>query len=146
MERTQLSKIYLLRGVRKCIRSWIEPSLTPAILKERELRSRNIVTKLTVTLFLNSILDRDLNLQISSLGLYHMCYPGSIDGTGLNLPLKNNAMQALWSVTLSVIIWPLANLFSSCFRLLTVIKTYMKRTKVPAMGLKEVWNTIKWKS
>ena len=46
------------------------------------------------------------DLQISSLTLYHLSYPCSIDSTGLNLPLESNAMQALWSVTLSVIIWP----------------------------------------
>jgi hypothetical protein len=32
-----------------------------------------------------------------------MSYPGSIDGTALNLPLESNAIQALWSVTLSSI-------------------------------------------
>ena len=46
------------------------------------------------------------DLQISSLALYHLSYPGLIDGTGLNLPLEMNAIQALWSVTLSVTIWP----------------------------------------
>ena len=39
-----------------------------------------------------------------SLVLYHLSYPGSVDGTGLNLPLESNSMQAFWSVTLSVII------------------------------------------
>ena len=28
-----------------------------------------------------------------------LSYPGSIDGTGLNIPLESNAIQALWSVT-----------------------------------------------
>ena len=37
------------------------------------------------------------DLQISSLALYHLNYPGSIDGTALNLLLENNAIQALWS-------------------------------------------------
>ena len=40
----------------------------------------------------------------TSLALYHLRYPGSIDCTGLNLPFDSNAMQALWSVTLSVTI------------------------------------------
>ena len=34
-----------------------------------------------------------LELQISSLAIYHLSYPGSIDGTGLNIPLENNGMQ-----------------------------------------------------
>ena len=42
------------------------------------------------------------DLQISSMVLYYLSYPHSIDGTGLNLPLESNAIQALWSVT----IWP----------------------------------------
>ena len=42
--------------------------------------------------------------QISSLALYYFSYPGSNHGTGQNLPLESNAMQALWSVTLSAII------------------------------------------
>ena len=35
----------------------------------------------------------DLDLQISSLTLYHLNNPGSIDGTGLNLSLER---KALW--------------------------------------------------
>ena len=42
--------------------------------------------------------------QISCLALYHLSYPGSIDSTGLNLPLESNAIQVFWSVTLSVMI------------------------------------------
>ena len=33
------------------------------------------------------------DLQISSLGLYNLSYPDSIDGTGLNIFLESNAMQ-----------------------------------------------------
>ena len=33
------------------------------------------------------------DLQISSLALYHLSYPGSIDDTGLNFSLESNAMQ-----------------------------------------------------
>ena len=35
------------------------------------------------------------DLRISSLALYHLNYPGSIDGTGLNLSLESNAMQGV---------------------------------------------------
>ena len=44
------------------------------------------------------------DLQISSVALCHLSYPGSIDGKGLNFPLECNAIQSLWSVTLSVTI------------------------------------------
>ena len=40
-------------------------------------------------------LDSDSNLQISSLVLCHLRYPGSIDGTRIQLNSK-----AFWSVTL----------------------------------------------
>ena len=33
---------------------------------------------------------------------YHLRYPGSIEGTRVKVPLKINAIQALWSVTLSI--------------------------------------------
>ena len=35
---------------------------------------------------------RTSDLQISSLALQNLSYPGSIDGTGLNLSLESNAM------------------------------------------------------
>ena len=45
----------------------------------------------------NKNLDRDSNsdLEICSLVLYHLSYPGSNDGTGLNLPPESNAMQGI---------------------------------------------------
>jgi hypothetical protein len=36
-----------------------------------------------------------LDFQISSLALYHLSYPGSIDGTGLNFSPENNAMRGV---------------------------------------------------
>ena len=50
---------------------------------------------------------RNSNLQISSLALYHLSYPGSIDGTGLNFSIESNAMQGI-VVYDTAIIW-LAN-------------------------------------
>ena len=44
------------------------------------------------------------DLQISSLAFYHLSYPGSIDGTGLNLLLESKAIQVLWSVTPCIMI------------------------------------------
>ena len=45
------------------------------------------------------------DLQISSLPFYHLSYPGSIDGTCLNLSLESNAMQGV-VICDTVIIWP----------------------------------------
>ena len=38
---------------------------------------------------------RTSDLQISSLALYQLSYPGSIDGTGLNLSLESDAVQGV---------------------------------------------------
>ena len=45
------------------------------------------------------------DLQISSLELYHLSYPDSINRTDLSLRLESNAIQVVWPVTLSVTIW-----------------------------------------
>ena len=56
------------------------------------------------------------DLQISSLALYYLSYPGSLDGTGLNLSPKSNAMQGIvvcnticphftCEITLSYLFW-----------------------------------------
>ena len=35
------------------------------------------------------------DFHISSLALYHLSYPGSIDGTGLNIPFESNDVQGV---------------------------------------------------
>ena len=37
----------------------------------------------------------NLDLQITSLALFHFKYPGPIEGTGLNLSLEDNAKQGV---------------------------------------------------
>ena len=41
---------------------------------------------------------RTSDLRISSLALYHLSYPDSIESTGLNLPLESNTKLVHWSI------------------------------------------------